>query len=62
MNEELKILKEPDNLLHQKCQSVTDFEEAKKISDELLIVIKTATKWWNRFTLPRCSASVNMIP
>ena len=48
-NEKLKILKEPHNLLHQKCQLVTDFEEAKKISEELFTVIKAATKWWNRF-------------
>ena len=45
----IEILKEPYILLHQKCQSVIDFDEAKKIVDELLIVIKSATKWWNRF-------------
>ena len=44
-----EIIKEPNEILHKKCELVTDFEEAKKISVELLITIKSLTKWWNRF-------------
>ena len=46
---ESKILKEPNNLLHQKCELVTDFEEAKHIASDLLLVIKSVSKWWNRW-------------
>ena len=45
----VQILKEPNDLLHQKCEQVTNFEEAKKIAEELLIVVKSKAKWWNRF-------------
>jgi len=44
-----EIIKEPNNILHQKCKLVTDFNEAKKIADELLTVIRSLTKWWNRW-------------
>ena len=45
----MKIIKEPNSLLHQPCEPVSNFKEAEKISDELLILIKSRTKWWNRF-------------
>ena len=41
------IIKEPNNLLHQKCESVSDFGEAKKICEELLAVIKSVARLWN---------------
>ncbi len=44
-----KILKEPNDFLHKKCNPVTDFEDAKKIAHELLIVMKSVTKYWNRW-------------
>lgn len=44
-----EIVKEQNNLLHQKCEVATDFEEAKKIADELLIVVRSKAKFWNRF-------------
>ena len=43
------IVKEPNVVLHTPCELVTDFNEAKQISDELLAIIKSLTKWWNRF-------------
>ena len=43
------IIKEPHSLLHQKCEPVVDFKEAKKIADELLTVIKSVSKRWNRW-------------
>jgi len=43
------IVKEPNSLLHQKCESVSNFAEAKQIADELLIVVKSVSKWWNRW-------------
>ena len=43
------IIKEPNILLHQKCEPVTDFVEARKIADELLVAIKSVAKWWNRW-------------
>ena len=43
------IIKEPNNLLHQKCESVTDFTEAKKVADEVLVTIRSVAKWWNRW-------------
>ena len=50
MNEVIPtIIREPNSILHQKCQPVADFEEAKKIAAELLIVIESVTKWWNRW-------------
>ena len=45
----IKVLTEPHQLLHQKCEPVTNVEEAKQIADDLLIVVKSLTKWWNRF-------------
>ncbi|MBI3335563.1 MAG: peptide deformylase [Candidatus Portnoybacteria bacterium] len=44
-----EIIKEPNSLLHRKCEPVSNFEEAKLIADELLIVIKSVSKWWNRW-------------
>ena len=43
------IVKEPNMLLHQRCEPVTDFGDAKKIADELLITIRSVAKWWNRW-------------
>jgi len=43
------IIKEPNAILHQKCEPVTDFVEARKIADELLVAIKSVAKWWNRW-------------
>lgn len=42
-----KILQEPHVLLHRRCTTVRNFKEAKKITKELLSVIKSASKWWN---------------
>ena len=36
-----EIVKEPDEILHKKCEQVTDFEEARKIADDLLQVMKS---------------------
>ena len=44
-----EIIKEPDSLLHQKCETVVNFDEARKIADELLIVIKSVSRWRNRW-------------
>ena len=44
-----EIIKEPNSLLHQKCETVVNFEEAREIADELLGVIKSVSKWWNRW-------------
>lgn len=44
-----EIIKEPNNLLHQKCEPVTNFDEAKQIANELLVVMKSVSKWWNRW-------------
>src|SRR3989344_1184825 len=44
-----EIIKEPNSLLHQKCEPVTNFDEARQIGDELLIVMKSVSKWWNRW-------------
>ena len=44
-----EIIKEPNSLLHQKCENVVDFQEAKQIAEELLTVIKSVSKWWNRW-------------
>ena len=44
-----EIFKEPNEILHRKCESITDFDEAKQIADELLVVIKLVSKWWNRW-------------
>ena len=44
-----EIIKEPNSFLHQKCESVTDFQEAKQITGELLLVVKSVSKWWNRW-------------
>ena len=44
-----EIIKEPNSLLHQQCQTVVNFEEARQIADELLLVIKSVSKWWNRW-------------
>ena len=44
-----EIVKEPNNLLHQKCETVVDFVEARQIASELLVVIKSVSKWWNRW-------------
>lgn len=44
-----KIIREPNSLLHQKCEPITDFKEAEQITDELLIAIRSVSKWWNRW-------------
>ena len=44
-----EIIKEPNSLLHQKCETVVNFDEAKEIANELLVVIKSVSKWWNRW-------------
>ena len=44
-----EIVKEPNILLHQKCETVVNFEEARRIADELLLIIKSVSKWWNRW-------------
>lgn len=44
-----EIIKEPDSLLHQKCEPVVNFEEAKQIANDLLAIIKSVSKWWNRW-------------
>ena len=44
-----KIIKEPDSFLHQKCESITDFEEARKITNDLVDMMKSVSKWWNRW-------------
>lgn len=36
-----KIIKEPNEILHKKCELVTDFEEAKSIANDLLDVMKS---------------------
>lgn len=40
-----EITKEPNSLLHQKCETVVNFDEAGEIADELLVVIKSVSKW-----------------
>ena len=40
-----EIIKEPNNLLHQKCEPVSNFDEAKQIAGELLLVIKYETRF-----------------
>ena len=44
-----KIILAPDKRLRTRCTLVTDFIEAERISLELLSVIKSITKWWNRW-------------
>ena len=47
-----EIVKEPDEILHKKCEQVTDFEEAKKIADDLLQVMKSIPiryGFWNKW-------------
>ncbi|OGI76224.1 hypothetical protein A3C67_03365 [Candidatus Nomurabacteria bacterium RIFCSPHIGHO2_02_FULL_42_19] len=44
-----EIIKEPNNLLYQKCVPINNFDEARQIANELLIVIKSVAKWWNRW-------------
>ena len=36
-----EIIKEPNEILHKKCEPVTDFKEAKKIAGDLLQVMKS---------------------
>lgn len=43
------ILREPSYILRQKCEPVSDFEEAKEIAEKLLITIKSVSKFWNRW-------------
>lgn len=45
----IRIIKEPNRLLHQKCELISDFQEARKIAEELLAAIKSIAKWWNRW-------------
>lgn len=49
MTSVIKIIKEPDGLLHQKCESVNDFKTAKKIVRELLITVRSVATFWNRW-------------
>lgn len=44
-----KIIKEPSPVLHQKCKLVSNFDEARKISRELLEAIRSVSKSWNRW-------------
>ena len=44
-----EIVKEPNDILHKKCEPVTNFEEAKQIADDLVSVMKSVSKWWNRW-------------
>ena len=44
-----EIIKESNNLLHKKCELVSNFNEAKQIAGELLLIIKSVSKWWNRW-------------
>ena len=47
-----EVIKEPNILLHQNCELVINFEEAKQIADELLSVMKSIpVKFliWNRW-------------
>ena len=44
-----EVIKEPNSFLHKKCEPVTNFDEAKQIADELLTVMKSVSKWWNRW-------------
>lgn len=41
-----EIIKEPNNLLHKPCEPVDNFKEAERIANELLVVIKSVTRWW----------------
>lgn len=43
------ILKEPNQLLHKQCELVNNFNDARKISGELLTVMKSITRFWNRW-------------
>ena len=46
------ILKEPNEILHKKCEPVTDFKEAQQIAKELLEIIRSIpVKYliWNRW-------------
>src|SRR3989338_7265494 len=44
-----EIIKEPNNLLYQKCVPINNFDEARQIANELLIVVKSVAKSWNRW-------------
>lgn len=44
-----EIIKEPNSLLHQKCEQVSNFDEARQIAEELFVVMKSVSKWWNRW-------------
>jgi len=46
---ESRILREPHKLLHGSCNRVTEFDEARKVANELLTTIKHHSKWWNRW-------------
>lgn len=41
------VIREPNDLLHQKSDLVEDFTEVKRIADDLLIIIKRWARWWN---------------
>lgn len=47
MEKSNRVIREPNNLLHQKSAPVTDFTEVKRITDDLLITIKRWARWWN---------------
>ncbi len=44
----LTIIQEPNQLLHKRCEPVSDFNQAEQIVEELLAVIKSKAKFWNR--------------
>ena len=43
-----QIIKEPNDILHKKCELVSDFNDARQVGYELLQAIRSVSKWWNR--------------
>ncbi len=41
------VLHEPNDLLHQRSDTVKDFTEIKRITGDLFITIKRWARWWN---------------
>jgi peptide deformylase len=46
MHNDSKILKDPDERLRVRSTEVRDFQEAKKIANELLSVVKSVARFW----------------
>ena len=46
---EPQIIKEPNEILHQKSDRVIDFREAEEIAKILLAAIRKLSKFWNRW-------------